>query len=204
MFELEIPTKAKLTDVEVLSQKNRKPEDNPGAKLSFIVEMRNDALSLFDGHLLNAFYTKHGSPQPNSQGKLEGVEAVSDLPNLTVIGQNVGTLDWHQKLTGYTLALRYGIGRKESAIESDGCEVLHLRVTPKEGGTIDVRFSVEAPNVGARHWGNLATLKSREVDLALLAPDPSSQRDVEEDADAAPAGKSRKQREGAEANQPKR
>ena len=185
-FELEIPTKAKLTDVEVLSQKNRKPDDNPGAKLSFIVEMRNDALSMFDGHLLNTFYTKHGSPQPNAQASLDSVEPVSDMPNLTVIGQNVGTLDWHQKLTGYTLALQYGIGRKESAIESDGCEVLHLRVTPKEGGTIDVRFSVEAPNVGARHWGNLATLKSREVDLALLAPDPDAQRDVDDD-DAAPA-----------------
>ena len=90
-FELEIPTKAKLTDVEVLSQKNRKPDDNPGAKLSFIVEMRNDALSMFDGHLLNTFYTKHGSPQPNAQASLDSVEPVSDMPNLTVIGQNVGT-----------------------------------------------------------------------------------------------------------------
>jgi hypothetical protein len=180
MFELEIPTKAKLTDVEVLSQKNRKPEDNPGAKLSFEAQLANDWLSVLDGHLLGVLYTKHGNPAPQSQSQLDGVPVVSDLPNLTAVGQRMGTIHWDQKLTGYTMALQFGTGRKESNIESSDCEVLNLRITPNEGGTIDVKFSIEAPNISDAQWGKLARLKGREVDVAALGPDPSTQTDIED------------------------
>lgn len=44
-FELETTTKAKLTDVVVLSQKNRQPDENPGAKLSFETSLSNHMLA---------------------------------------------------------------------------------------------------------------------------------------------------------------
>ena len=47
MFQLPTGTKAKLTDVVVLSQKNRKPEDNPGAKLPMMFTLPNSVLDVF-------------------------------------------------------------------------------------------------------------------------------------------------------------
>lgn len=197
MFELEPFVKAKLIDVEVLSQKNRKEGENPGAKLTFEVPLPNAALSTLDGHLLGTLYTKRGSRAANPQAHLDGMPTVSELPDLTVIGQQIGTFPWHQKLTGYTPALQYGIARDESNIESDSCEVEGLRVTVKEGGTIVAKFSVDAPDVSSLHWGKLPTLKGREVELALSPPDPNAQRDIDE-GDKEKSGK-RSQREGAEA-----
>lgn len=201
MFELDVWTKAKLTDVIVLSQKNRLPDDNPGAKLSFEAQLSNDWLSTLDGHLKSTLFCKHGGAAPNPQQGLDGIEPVSDLPNLTIIGQQCGTLHWEQKMDGYLLAIQYGTGRHESNIESDSCKVSNLRVTPAEGGTVNLKWSVEAPNVSEAHFGKLAKLKSREVDVSVLPPDPSQQRDVEDDP---PAGGKSKQREGAEAKAGKR
>lgn len=204
MFELDLWTKARLCDVIVLSQKNRQPDENPGAKLSFEAQLSNDWLSQLDGHLKSTLFCKHGGGAPNGQQSLDGVTPVSDLPNLTIIGQQIGTMHWEQKLEGYTLAIQYGTGRRESNIESDSCKVSNVRVTPVEGGTVNLKFSIEAPNVSEAHFGKLAKLKSREVDVACTPPDPSTQRDVEDD-DAAPASKrASKQREGAEAKSPKR
>jgi hypothetical protein len=57
-FELETMTKTKITDVVVLSSKNRQPGDNPGAGLKFSMPASNDALSMFDGFLKSMLYSK--------------------------------------------------------------------------------------------------------------------------------------------------
>lgn len=170
MFELELPTTAKLLDVVVLSQKNRAPDENPGAKLKFEVKLANDALSTLDGSLKSMLFTKAGGPKKDPQATLEGVEPVSDLPNLTTIGQKVGVLRWDNEQTGYTLAIDLGLGGKRSNIESDDCKVSKIRITPNEGGSINVKLNVEAPNVSEVHFGRLAKLKSRDVQLVLLPP----------------------------------
>lgn len=199
-FEFEPWQRAKLSDVIVLSQKNRQPDEDPGAKLSFEAQVSSDWLSCLDGHLKATMFCKHGAQAPNAQQSIEGVAPVSDLPNLTAIGQQCGTLHWAQKLEGYTMAIQYGTGRRESNIESDSCKVSNLRIEFIEGGTCNVKWSVEAPNVSEAHFGKLAKLKSREVDVSVIPPDPSAQRDLEDQEDElAGKGRKRREREGAEA-----
>ena len=170
-FVLESLTKAKITDVVVLSQKNREPDANPGAALTFSMELSNNALTYFDGSLKSFLYTKSAasSAAPAQQG-LEGVEEVSDLPNLTRSGIKMGKFHWNEDLTGYTLVIDHGMGGK-SNLEIGDAMVSNFRIEPKEGGTIIVGFLLESQDVPEKVFGKLATLKNREVQITLSAPE---------------------------------
>lgn len=170
-FVLETLTKTKITDVMVLSQKNREPDQNPGAALSFSMELSNNALSYFDGSLKSFLYTKSAasSAAPAQQG-LEGVEQVSDLPNLTRGGIKMGKFNWNEDLYGYELVIDHGMGGK-SNLELADCIVSNFKVEPKEGGTILLGFLLESQDVPEKVFGKLATLKNREVQITLTAPE---------------------------------
>jgi hypothetical protein len=168
-FEVETLTKAKITDVVVLSQKNREPDDNPGAALSFSLELSNNALSYFDGSLKSFLYSVSAASSVGQQG-LEGVEAVSDMPNLTKAGIKMGKFHWNEDLYGYVLVIDHGMGGK-SNVELNDCIVSNFKVEPKEGGTILVAFLLESQDVPEKTFGKLATLKNREVQITLTAPE---------------------------------
>lgn len=168
-FELTEFTKAKLLDVEVLSQKNRAPDENPGAKLPMELQISNDMLGFFDGQLKSFLFTKAGSGSP--QPELAGVEPVSDTPNLTKIGAKLGQFSWSHDLTGYTLVIDQGLGGKRSNIEIADCTLSGWRMTPKEGGTVVLRFDVESADVSEQSFGKLAKLKSREISMTLAPPE---------------------------------
>lgn len=172
-FELTQTTKAKLADVVVLSQKNRNPDDNPGAQLAFSVLLPNTDLAMFDGGMRSALYTKNANSSPAPQGELEGVPVVSDTPNLTSLGLGFGKMHWQREKewTGYELEFDQGIGGKSNLIIKD-CVLSKFRIDPKEGGTVGVDFIVESPDVSPETFGKLATLKNRDVHIMLTAPEP--------------------------------
>ena len=62
-FEIQEFTKARLDDIEVLSQKNRQPDENPGGKISFEVTLANHVLSYFDGRLKGFLFAKNASAE---------------------------------------------------------------------------------------------------------------------------------------------
>ena len=169
-FELESMTAAKLTDVVVLSSKNRMPDENPGAKLSVELSTANDALSAFDGFLKGFLFTRNHQPGTEAQQDLDGVDPISDAPNLTAIGSRVGSLHWDLELTGYTLTIDHGLGGKSNMTVAD-CSVGNFRILPKEGGTVVIKFDVESADIPEKVFGKLATLKTREVKLTLTAPE---------------------------------
>ena len=170
-FAIETLTKAKITDVVVLSQKNREPDQNPGAALTFSMELSNDALSYFDGSLKSFLYTKSAasSGAPAQRG-LEGVEQISDMPNLTKTGIKIGKFHWNEELTGYELVIDHGMGGKSNLDIADAV-VLNFRIEPKEGGTMVLGFLLESLDVPEKVFGKLATLKNREVQITLTAPE---------------------------------
>ena len=170
MFELETMTKCKLTDVVVLSQKNRAADENPGAKLSFDMALANDCLAFFDGNLRSMLFTKLASTGSSAQEDLAGIPAVSDTPNLTSVGLKVGTLHWELEQTGYVLTIDHGLGGK-SNVKIDDCTVSNVRITPREGGTVNVKFDVESSDVAEKTFGKLATLKNREISITLTWDD---------------------------------
>ena len=49
--------------------------------------------------------------------------------------------------------------------------VSNFRIEPKEGGTIIVGFLLESQDVPEKVFGKLATLKNREVQITLAAPE---------------------------------
>ena len=182
-FEIDTATKARLSDVIVLSQKNRLPDENPGAKLSFEMDLPNRYLSCFDGLLLGFLFCKNASSsaQPK-QGTLDGVEPVSDLPDLTTIGAKVGALNWEAEFAGYRLIVEQGLGGVLSNLAVDEGTVSNIRIKPKPGGTFQLKCDFESPNVSEVTFGRLAKLKSREIDITITAP-VADQRSINDQPD---------------------
>jgi hypothetical protein len=177
-FQLDAPTTAKLTDIIVLSDKDRAPETNPGSGLDFAMTVGNDLLTQFDGFLRGMLFTKNANSSPaQSQGTLEGVAPVSDMPNLTEIGKKLGRFGWDLEMTGYTLTLDQGLGGKSNIVLED-CKLTNWSFQPKEGGSVVVKFRAESPDVSAKVHGDLALLKTREFPITLTAPEVV-QQDIE-------------------------
>jgi len=189
-FELEVMTPIRLVDVVVLSQKNRAPDEGPGAKLTLSVDVPNDALSMFDGRLLSALYTKDGNGGNGAeQMPLAGVVPVSDAPDLTNLGQHVPRIAWSDVVNGYTLELDVG-GRNPLVIAN--CVASGWKIAPKAGGTITVKFNVESNDVSGEAFGKLAKCKSREVRATLVQTgEGEAQADIEQPAEPAQKRKRR-------------
>lgn len=177
MFELLNPTRTKIVDVVVLSQKNRQPDDNPGAKISVEQQLHNDTLGYFDGFLRSFLYTKRPGQTASTQASLEGVAPVSDTPHLTVVGAKLGWFHWELELTGYELGVGHGIGGKSDLALAD-CVVSNFRFHANEGGTVDARYDIECQDASEKAFGRLAKLKSTEVDLVLRPPE-AAQGEIE-------------------------
>lgn len=175
MFELINPTKAKLLDVVVLSQKNRSPDENPGAKLNFEVQLSADILDAFDPKLKSMLFMKGAGSEAAKQAALDGIPAASDMPNLTGIGMKVGKLSWNQELTGYTLVIDHGMGGRKSDLEITDGLLSNWRFIPKEGGTVIARMSFESANVTEAQFGRLAKMKSRDIEVKFQPPEEVQQ-----------------------------
>lgn len=180
-FEFTTPTNAKLTEVDVLSDKDREPGTNPGTALDFTITTGNDVLTMLDGRLRHTIYEKNANSSPSEppkQGTLDLPAApTSDLPDLTEIGKRLGQFGWDLELTGYTLTCDHGIGGK-SNIELTDCKVILKSVLPKQGGSVTMKLRVEAPDVNEKLHGKVAMLKTLEFPITLLAPEVV-QQDIE-------------------------
>lgn len=170
MFELLNPTKTKLLDVVVLSQKNRQPDENPGAKLNFEVQLSADILDTFDPGLKRWLFMKGAGSESAKQAALDGIPEASDMPNLTNVGMKIGKFPWHQELSGYKLVIDHGMGGKKSDLEITDGLLSNWRFTPKEGGTVIARMSFESANVTEAQFGRLAKMKSRDIEAKFLPP----------------------------------
>lgn len=177
MFELVNPTEAKLADVRVLSQKNRQPDEDPGAKLVLQLTLENYTLAGFDPNLKPFLFTAaqlaikaKGKRNDQTQQPLDGVDPISDTPNLSGIGAHIGVLRWVQELSGYRLTVDLGVGGRHSNLVIDDCVLSNWRITPEQGGTVVVKFDLESQHISAAAWSKLAKLKSRKVQIMLTPP----------------------------------
>ena len=171
MFHIETATKAKVLTVEVLSQKNRQPDEDPGVKMKLELQIPNDMLAHFDGFLKSALFTKGASSESARTAQLDGIPVVSDMPNLSKIGMKIGRFNWEEELTGYMVTIDRGLGGKSNLVVTD-CILSDWKFTPKEGGTVIARVSLESSNVSAKDWGAFAKLKSRTVEILAEPPKP--------------------------------
>lgn len=192
MFELTQATKAKMLNLIVLSQKNRQPDDDPGAKLSIEVQLPAAALSHFAKGLPSALFEPPKGKGP-AQKELDGVPPASETPNLSEIGLKVGKIFWAWEATGYTMELFFGTARKDSNLLIRDSILSGWRLMPKEGGTVVARFNLESADVSAETFGKLAKLKGRDIEIGLYPPEVK-QQDIEQQLkrDAIPPAPARK------------
>lgn len=177
-FELTTPTNAKLLDLDVLSDKDREPDANPGAALDFAITTGNEVLTMLDGRLRGMLYTKNANTEVPKGGTPDMLPPLTELPDLTEIGRRLGQFGWDLELTGYTVTCDQGLGGPKSNIELGDVKVIVKSVLPKQGGTVLIKMRVEAPDVTEKIHGKLALLKTREFPITLTAPEVQ-QQDIE-------------------------
>lgn len=171
-FELLSPTAAKLSSVNCRSEMHGK-DAVPAVDLRLAFDAPNSVLSMFDPWLLTALYHRAGPDQPSDdpqQGHIEGVEAISDVPNLCM-PMLASPVRWSKEYSGYELTFDFGIGGKSNITLTD-CHVNSVQFAPKEGGTVEVGVRVQcSKGLTEKILGKLATLVQHDVQFTLKAPE---------------------------------
>jgi hypothetical protein len=162
-FELEQLTKVRMLDVRVLAAKDRKPDEPPGAQLLLQATLSSDVLAMFDGFLPGMLYRKGSAKQ---QGKLDGMEGAE----LTSIGDHVKRLAWQYEQTGCELVIDFGTGGKSNLVLSD-CKVHRVLISPREGGSVVMQWSVDAPGLTDTTRGKLTGLKATDIQMTMVGPE---------------------------------
>lgn len=171
-------TKSTLVDITVLSLKMGQVDTRPALCVNFKTPMPNTVLGALHKSLRTVFYEKLGNPT-RTQQQLDGIDPVTDLPQLTELGEKLGAIHWPDEQSGSKLLIYHGIGAAPSYTLRDGT-VRKVKCEPKEGGTVDVHWQFYTADIDAETIGELAVLKSHDVDLELSAPEVLQQSIEEE------------------------
>lgn len=168
-FEIEEFTNAKLSKVNCRSNKHGQNELVPAVDLTFTIDAPNTALAYLDKHLLSSIYFKSENGPVDGQATLDGVDEVAALPNLRF--PNMGPLDWSKELFGYMLTIDHGLGGK-SEITLVDCQVNKFQITPKEGGTVEIKFRVQcATSLTEKTLGKISLLVMHVIPIKLTPPE---------------------------------
>lgn len=176
-FELIGKTRAKLCKVENQSKKMGQKELLPAIKIRIMATVPNTVLQMFDPSLRSFLYEKNGQGA-KEQKQLEGVEVVTDLPQLKQTGVCLGALHWKAEQTGCKLTIDYGMGGQSNLKVSD-CKVDNFKLVPKDGGTTQVFFTVFSTDVDRETLGDLGMLHQHDVQIELTAPE-AVQEEIQE------------------------
>lgn len=186
-FELIGKTRAKLTEVNIQSVKLGQTELKPAISLRFKATLANEKLNMLDRSLLPFLYQKNSAAK--TQGQLDGIPVVSDMPQLTEAAKRMGSIDWDGEQSGCKLTVYQGVTGDMNITLVDGTASIQ-KVVPKEGGTIDVTFDYDVGDLDAETMGELAVLKNHEPDIELTVPEVLQQRprqaDVEDEEQLTP------------------
>lgn len=144
------------------------------------VNQPNRVLDKLDSRLLETFYWKN--PAGAHQEELEGVERVTDYPNLRF--EHLGLpVKWLEKFEDCLFVLHHG-DNASLDLKLMEAKVNEIRITPKEGGTTTLGMRIQAhPDEG--DLARLFTVLQSEVTVTVDT-DPDEE---EPDAPSPPAAK---------------
>lgn len=183
-FELESLTKVRVLDVRVLAAKDRKPDDQPGAQLLLQATLPAGVLAMFDGFLPGMLYR---SAEGGKQGSLDGMEG----QELTPIGDHVKRLKWQYEQTGCTVEIDHGTGGKRNLVLAD-CKAHRVSLSPREGGSVVVQWTVDAPGLADSTWAKLPGMKATDIEMTMVGPEVAGDGQADIEGDRMPAAKSSK------------
>ena len=163
-FELVTKTPATLSSVTPRIEKHG-DADVPAVTLGLRITASNTLLDLLAPGLLAMLYMP--AEHEPEQGELPEVEQATSMPLLRVRGIDV--LHLKAELLGWALAIEYGID-ESSAIHLGQCKVDKLRVTPAEGGSIELALRIGTRDVDEESMGRMTMLLGHEINITLIAP----------------------------------
>lgn len=162
MFILDTLTTVRVLDVRVLSQKDRKPDEQPGAQLLLQATLGVGVLAQFDGFLPGMLYRK---PQVRKQGELDGIESAE----LTSVGEHVKRLPWAYEQTGCEIVIDLGMGGRSNIVLSD-VKVHRVSLRPEQKGVV-IQWTADAPGLNDTTRGKLTGLKSTDIKMTMAGPE---------------------------------
>lgn len=175
-FEIETVKSVRLSNVNPRMEKHG-PDSVPAVDMNFIFDTTNDVLTCFDGFLMTALYTVRTEAQQSDQGEIDGLEPVSQLPNLRF--PKMAPIKWDWRGAGYTLEIDYGLGGDRNIV-LDTCDVCKFVIDCKEGGTVELKFQVQVTaGLTEQIIGKLSMLIGQEVGITLRAPQTMDARSAQ-------------------------
>lgn len=185
-FEYIGKTKAVLEEIDVQALKMGQVDTVPAIALTIFTKQSNTFLNKFDpsGKMRAYHYEKNGNAAKVQQ-TLDGVDPVTDLPQLTqnavMTGAGIKLVEYEQ--TGCTLHIYRGTGHPASTITLRDGTVRKVEAKCLEGGTLHVWNVFYAANLDAETIGEIAVLKKHDIEIELTAPELISehQADIEDE-----------------------
>lgn len=165
-FELIEFTAVKMTNLNTRIEKHG-TESIPAVDLTFVMDVHNLVLDQFHKDLLTSIYTRK-EQSPDVQDRIEGLEEISNLPNLRF--PYMAPIKWDWTGSGYDFEVDYGLGDAR-ALALETVNVGKIVIDPKEGGTVEIKFQVQCQSgLTEAIIGKLAMMNGQEVKIALRAP----------------------------------
>jgi hypothetical protein len=167
-FEISNYTVVSLSNMNTRVEKHG-VESVTAVDLNFVMDAANSILDMFDKKLLEALYEKRDSVDDDPQDEIDGIEEISNLPNLKF--PSLAPIAWEKKGSGYKLSIDYGLGG-DRCINIEDCKVGKYKLSPKEGGTVEVKFQVQLESgLTEAIIGKIAMMIGQEVSIELRAPE---------------------------------
>ena len=167
MLELIDPTTVKLSNVQSRVEKHG-DDDVMSIDLSVTWNTNNRSLTAIQKQLRNALFCNLAQPSDGPQAEME--LPVDEMPNVRVPGMDYPVkLDFQQ--VGARVEVAYGID-ETTAIVLQLCKVHKFRITPIEGGSAEVKFSISSSaDIDDHIIGSLSVMQQREISIQLTMPE---------------------------------
>ena len=173
-FELLTMTPCKINGVNSRMEKHGKDDLVPAVDISISIDAPNAILEQLQPGLLEALYYCAEEGNDDDQDELDGIDPVSHLPNLR-FPRLAYPIGHDMELVGYTLTVDHGLGGKSNLVLGT-CNVNKVRIDPKEGGTVALKFRVQCDSgLTEKLLGKLSLLIQHEVAITLEPPVPAEE-----------------------------
>lgn len=174
-FELTTMTKGRCTNVNFKSQKHV-DHDIMAVYLNINFDLPNTVLDQFDPKLRQKLYFSRADDQ--GQQVVAGVDQI--LPNLNF--PHMEPFGWTTEMNGCTIDVDYGLGQEgDSNLWLEACKVCKWKLTPKEGGTVNVALQIQncTDQLTTDMCGKLSGLfLAPYIEMRILAPEPAAQTEA--------------------------
>lgn len=159
---------------------NSRPEKHgedpvPASDIFFVIVTSNSMLDDINKDLRQIMFKKAPKEDEDLADAAMGDEFLRDI-RCALMPETYALI---YQCAGYKLHISQGISGKED-INLIGCQLDKFKITPKQGGTVEIEFRVVG-HPTAEETGQLCFLQQRQVDITLTPPSAEEQAQMKID-----------------------